>query len=173
MSGGGVLQYRRGRRRGFERVRQHTIGSCEAAVGTSRQRKALSSPRENPYSAIRKVLARQADKSSASVVEIVVGSKQVALGTIVRADGWIITKASMLRTDAECRLTDGRRLSAELRHVDHEHDLAFLKVDAENLPVTTFAAAGNIKVGVIVAAVLPGELPRCGIVSVETAPRSR
>jgi serine protease Do len=117
---------------------------------------------------IRKALAPQADKSSASVVEIVVGSKQVALGTIVRADGWIITKASELTADAKCKLTDGRLLSAELQHVAHEHDLAFLKVDAENLPMTLFPVAQNIKAGAIVAAVLPGELPRCGVVSVET-----
>ena len=125
---------------------------------------------ENPYSAIRKALAPQADKSSASVVEIVVGSKQVALGTIVRADGWIVTKASVLTADAKCKLPDGRLLNAELQHVLHEHDLAFLKVDAENLPVTTFPAAENIKAGAIVAAVLPGELPRSGVVSVETRP---
>jgi S1-C subfamily serine protease len=127
-------------------------------------------PGQSPYSAIRKALAPQADKSSASVVEIVVGSKQVALGTIVRADGWIITKASVLTADAKCRLSDGGLLNAELRHVVHEHDLAFLMVDAENLPVTTFPAAENIKAGAIVAAVLPGELPRCGVVSVETRP---
>lgn len=125
---------------------------------------------ENPHSVTRKALAPQADKSSASVVEIVVGSKQVALGTIVRADGWIVTKASVLTADANCKLPDGRLLNAELQNVLHEHDLAFLKVDAENLPVTTFPAAENIKAGAIVAAVLPGELPRCGVVSVETRP---
>lgn len=130
--------------------------------------KSFPLPGKRPHSVIRKALAPQADKSSASVVEIVVGSKQVALGTIVRADGWIITKASELTADAKCKLTDGRLLSATLKHVAREHDLAFLKVDAEDLPVTSFSAAENIKAGAIVAAVLPGKLPRCGVVSVET-----
>jgi len=130
--------------------------------------KPFPTPGKRPHSVIRKALAPQADKSSASVVEILVGSKQVALGTIVRADGWIITKASELTADAKCKLTDGRLLSAEFQHVAHEHDLAFLKVDAENLPMTLFPVAQNIKAGAIVAAVLPGELPRCGVVSVET-----
>jgi serine protease Do len=130
--------------------------------------KPFPAPGVRPHAAIQKSLAPQAEKSSASVVEIIVGSKPVALGTIVRADGWILTKASMLTADAECRLTDGRLLRAELQHVVHEHDLAFLKVDAENLPVTTFPAAENLKAGAIVAAVLPGELPQCGVVSVET-----
>jgi S1-C subfamily serine protease len=43
-----------------------------------------------------------------------------------------------------------------------------LKVDAANLPVAPFFAARQIKAGAIVAAVVPGELPRCGVVSVET-----
>jgi S1-C subfamily serine protease len=129
--------------------------------------KPFPTPGNRPYSAIRKALAPQADQSSASVVEIVVGSEQVALGTIVRVDGWVITKASTLTGDAKCKLPDGRLLSAELKHVVHEHDLAFLKVDAENLPATTFPAADNIKAGMIVAAVLPGNLARCGVVSVE------
>lgn len=130
--------------------------------------KPFPAPGKRPHSVIRNALAPQADKSSASVVEIVVGSEQVALGTIVRADGWIITKASKLTGDAKCKLTDGRLLSAELQHVACEQDLAFLKVDAEDLPVTTFPAAENVKAGMIIAAVLPGKPPRCGVVSVET-----
>lgn len=125
-------------------------------------------PGKRPHAPIRKALSPQADKSSASVVEIVVGTEQVALGTIVRADGWIVSKASELTGDATCKLTDGRLLRAELKHVVHEHDLALLKVDAENLPVTTFPAAENIEAGAIVAAVLPGKTLRCGIVSIET-----
>ena len=121
-----------------------------------------------PYSMIREALASQADKSSASVVEIIVDSNQVALGTIVRADGWVITKASELTGDVKCKLLDGTLLNAELRYVSHEHDLAFLKVDGENLPVTQFPVTENIKAGAIVAAVLPGKLPQCGVVSVET-----
>lgn len=132
--------------------------------------KPFPAPGKRPHAPIRKALAPQADKSSASVVEVFVGTEQVALGTIVRADGWIITKASELTGDVTCKLTDGRLLSAELKHVVHEHDLALLKADAENLPVTTFPAAEDIKAGRIVAAVLPGKPPRCGIVSVETRP---
>lgn len=132
------------------------------------QVKPFPAPGERPHSVIQKALAPQAEKSSASVVQIVVGSEQVALGTIVRADGWIITKASELKADAKCKLPDGTLLGAKLQHVVHEHDLAFLKVDAENLPVTTLPAAENIKAGAIVAAVIPGQLPQCGVVSVET-----
>lgn len=130
--------------------------------------KPFPAPGKRPHAPIRKALASQADKNSASVVEIVVGAEQVALGTIVRADGWIVTKASKLTGDTKCKLTDGRLLGAELKHVVHEHDLALLKAEAENLPVTSFPAAGTIKVGGILAAVLPGEPTQCGVVSVET-----
>jgi len=167
MSGGGVFDSQGhyvGVFQGWEATRSEV---AKAQWRHLAQVKPFPAPGEPPHAVIQKALPLQAERLAASVVEIVVGSEQVALGTIVRADGWLITKASVLTADAKCKLPDGTLLSAKLQHVVHEHDLAFLKVDAENLPVAMFPAAENIKAGAIVAAVLPGQLPPCGVVSVE------
>src|SRR5262245_30643933 len=58
----------------------------------------------------------------------------VALGTIVAADGWIVTKASQLRGNITCTLKDGRSFNARLVGVHEPYDLAMLKVDANGLP---------------------------------------
>jgi serine protease Do len=79
------------------------------------------------------------------VVRIKCNADDVALGTVVGPDGWIITKASEIATiePAEiklkgkitCRLRDGRELEARVCGVHLGLDLAMLKIDAVNLPV--------------------------------------
>ena len=56
------------------------------------------------------------------------GDKPKALGTVVAAEGYILTKASELEDDLSCRLKDGRHLNAEMVGVHEEHDLALLKI---------------------------------------------
>ncbi len=66
--------------------------------------------------------------------------KQIALGTIVGSDGYVLTKNSELLTkDSElkgelmCQFADGAKLVAKVFGVHDGTDLAMLKVDAENL----------------------------------------
>ena len=58
---------------------------------------------------------------------------RVALGTVVAADGLIVTKASQLTAKLECQLADGRKLPATVVGQDEATDLALLHVDAKNL----------------------------------------
>jgi serine protease Do len=76
---------------------------------------------------------------SKSTVRVLVGGKQAALGTIVDADGFILTKASELKGSLECQLSDGRRLRAAIVGVEPNYDLAMLKIDAKSLPCVTWA----------------------------------
>jgi len=69
-----------------------------------------------------------------SVVKVMTGDKQIALGLIVGADGWIVTKASELSDSIACELSDGRRLKTSIHSVVWQHDLAVLKADAADLP---------------------------------------
>src|SRR5438552_3030368 len=47
-------------------------------------------------------------KPSQSTVRVLVGDKEVALGTVVSADGWILTKHSELRPGKiSCKLPSG------------------------------------------------------------------
>ena len=73
----------------------------------------------------------EAARKSTAVVYC--GGKQVALGTVVSADGHILTKASELTGPAECALSNGKRLKARLIGKDDKDDLALLKVDAKGL----------------------------------------
>jgi serine protease Do len=66
-------------------------------------------------------------------------SSAVAQGTIVAADGLIVTKASQLGDKPECLLADGRKLYATVVGADDATDLALLRVDAKNLTPVTWA----------------------------------
>lgn len=81
-------------------------------------------------SAFRPVVAEAREAS----VEVRQQGKRVARGGIVGPDGWIVTKASLVRGSVTCRLKDGRELDARLVGVDSELDLAMLKVAAKDLP---------------------------------------
>lgn len=67
-----------------------------------------------------------------STVRLFDGDEQVVLGTIVDADGHIVTKASELpATGITCRLADGRSLPARITGIHEQNDLAMLQVPVE------------------------------------------
>jgi serine protease Do len=68
-----------------------------------------------------------------STVKILNGNRLISLGTVVDQQGLILTKASELRGEINCSLTDGRKVSAMVVGVHQETDLALLKVEANDL----------------------------------------
>ena len=101
-----------------------------------------------------------------AVVRIQVDGHDAALGGVVGKDGWILSKASCLRGDVTCQLSDGRRLAARIVGVDRRYDLAMLKVDAAPLPVLELNRDAEITVGNWVATVGVEQDPAAvGIVS--------
>jgi len=89
--------------------------------------------------------------ASRSTVRVLCDGVQSALGTVVRSDGLILTKASELGTRIECYLADGRRLDARLLAVDGPTDLALLKVEARDLPTAVWSEADQPPVGSLLA----------------------
>src|SRR5207253_1462579 len=77
--------------------------------------------------------------------------KDAALGTIVGADGWIVTKFSELKGDWLCKLKDGRELPAKVVGVHPQYDLALLKVEAKDLSVAPWRESKEDAVGSWVA----------------------
>lgn len=75
-----------------------------------------------------------------SVVQILCGGRPVSLGTVVGADGYILTKRSELSGDPiRVRFADNRSLSARVAVVRRKNDLALLKVSApEDLKPISF-----------------------------------
>ena len=102
------------------------------------------------------------------------GDEPAALGTVISADGYILTKASELHGGARCRFKDGRELPATLVGIHDEHDLAMLKVDAGDLvPVDWKADALPALGSFLVTVGLADEPEAIGVVSATTRkPRS-
>ncbi|HUY35817.1 MAG TPA: serine protease [Pirellulales bacterium] len=100
-----------------------------------------------------------------SVVEVLDGQKSVAVGTVVGRDGQILTKASLLPEAPACRLFDGRVFPATVVKTIREHDLAILKIGAENLPFAEWSGDDNPRTGAIVAVTGAGGELAIGFVS--------
>jgi serine protease Do len=105
-----------------------------------------------------------------STVRVRCEGKDVALGTVVAADGWVITKASVLNGKAlVCRFKGGSELPARLVGVQVPYDLALLKVEGKGLAPVEWRDSKDAAVGKWVASVGPGEDPvAVGVVSVAT-----
>ena len=81
-----------------------------------------------------------------ATVQVVSGGKQVALGTIIDADGFILTKASELKRDIKCQVGD-EKFEAQVIGIHGKTDLALLKIDAEALNVIRWSESPTNEVG--------------------------
>ena len=126
-----------------------------------------------PLSEIKAAFGSFAKDFTPVVVEVFGDEQQRALGTIVRSDGRVLTKASELYGALSCRFADGQTLPAAVEKVSRDHDLAVLKVDALNLPEAEFSASNEIRPGTLVAAPVPGKPPLVGAVSHAARPIPR
>jgi serine protease Do len=106
-------------------------------------------------------------KPSDSTVRVLCDEKQVALGTVVSSDGYIVTKASELRGKIVCEFKGSRTLTARLVGSDEEFDLALLKVSATDLKPVQWVASNTAEAGDWVATPGLGAKPvTVGVVSV-------
>lgn len=121
-------------------------------------------------------VVKQATKST---VAILLAGKPAALGAIVGADGWVLTKASDVYRQGNdgaylpitCRLK-GKPVPATVVGIHLENDLAMLKVDAQRLDprgleAIQWSTGKDPAVGAWLATPGTGELPvAVGVVSV-------
>ena len=94
----------------------------------------------------------------------------VAFATGVRADGWLLTKASEVSSAGElqCQIK-GAWVAAKVVRTWPDHDLALLKATAKDIPVVKWGERGALPVGTFITAAAPeGRDPvAIGIVSVQ------
>jgi serine protease Do len=112
-------------------------------------------------------------KANESTVQIRGDDKDIALGTIVFADGFILTKASELRGALSVRLYDGSEYEAKVVGKHRATDLALLRVDVKDLKPVTFVDSKKMVTGNWLAAPGPttseaDAVAGVGIVSVIT-----
>jgi serine protease Do len=113
--------------------------------------------------AFKNVVARPSE----STVRVLCDDKEAALGTIVSADGWIVTKASLLRGKVTCKVKGGKALTAKIVGVEEDNDLAMLKVEASGLKPIEWRAAKSADVGDFLAAPGVTDTPvAVGVISV-------
>jgi serine protease Do len=143
-----------------------TVLALLPAVPAQAQKdKAISKGSPKVLAAFHDVVA----KPSESTVRIRCDGKDVALGTIISADGWILTKASELKDNLVCKLKDGREFEARVVGVQDKFDLAMLKIEVSDLKPVEWAASKVAPVGNWVASPGLGETPvAIGVVSVGT-----
>jgi serine protease Do len=109
-----------------------------------------------------RVIAAIADavaKPSYSAVRIRVQDKDVALGTVIEANGYILTKASEIKGQPTVRFKDGRELKGRVLAVHPQYDLALMKVDATGLEPAEFRDSKEDGVGAWVASAGPSDEP--------------
>lgn len=125
-------------------------------------------PNEKSHDSIKAAFAEISTPASDKTALIFAGDKPCAIGTVVAKDGYILTKASELDGDLSCRLKDGRHLNAELIGVHEEHDLAMLKIDADDLQPMEWDDEHVPTVGSwLVTAGIEDQALAIGVVSVE------
>lgn len=115
------------------------------------------------------VLSRFAPAVSASgpsTVEIIARGKVVALGTVIREDGYILTKASELNGPARVRIGD-REVMARIVNGNRANDLALLKIDVEGLAPVRWATQTPAVGSLLVVARPDGTPLAMGVVGVD------
>ncbi len=106
-----------------------------------------------------------------STVSLYSDGIQVALGTIITPDGFVVTKASELPTNTVCHLSDGRQLATDLVGLQPTYDLALLKVNAEQLKAVEWGDSNRLMPGSWLATTSQtGEPTAIGIVSSPARP---
>lgn len=108
-------------------------------------------------------------KANESTVQIRGDDKDIALGTVVYSDGFILTKASELRGSLSVRFPDGTEFGAKIVGKHRDTDLALLRVDVTGLKPVTFTDSKKARAGNWLAASGATSDPvSVGIVSVAT-----
>jgi serine protease Do len=109
-------------------------------------------------------LSKTMSSAHHSTVEILGDDKVIALGVIVDAGGWIVTKRTELPGPGGprrlvCRLAAGTKLAARVVAESREHDVALVRVSATGLPAVRWGKERGPRVGQLVASLGPDPAP--------------
>ncbi len=144
-----------------------TVGHSSVWAGERRLPEAELKDGTQVHEAFRSVVAGV----NASTVAVLVGGRQIALGVIVSPDGFILTKASDLSDDLQCRIRGRGVVPASIAGMHTRYDVALLKVELSGLPAVEWSEVRDPHVGAWLATPGMDDLPvAVGIVSVGRRP---
>lgn len=105
------------------------------------------------HTRIKSAVAPALSDVSKATVRIFSRNESLAMGTIVTANGYIVSKGSEIEKHKKliCRCYDGQQFRARIVGIVDRHDLALIKIDAKNLSYVDFDTAINPGIGAIVA----------------------
>jgi S1-C subfamily serine protease len=87
-------------------------------------------------------------RAQQSLVQVHNGRRGAGAGTILHADGLIVTNAHVVQKKSpQITLWDGRRLAGSLLAYDKQRDLAALSVEADNLPTIEMGNGRQLRAG--------------------------
>ena len=113
-----------------------------------------------------KVFSPLVESKIDSIVSITDGKKQIALGTVVDSSGLVLTKASELKGDIKCKLSDGTEIKPTIYGIDPDTDLVLLKIEKSGLATIQMEEEFLPEVGSWLATINQNESPLAvGIVS--------
>jgi len=110
-----------------------------------------------------------------ATVGLYANEKRIALGTVVGADGWIITKASQINKADFVVLADGTRHPFTIMNSSYKHDLALLKIAVDQLtPVVWDLTEPDMGAWMVTVGMSPDFVNAVGVMSAPryTVPRS-
>lgn len=113
----------------------------------------------NNHGAVKAAFRSTVAPARLATVSIVIDNKPVGLGAVVDAEGLVVTRASFLKGNIQCRISDGRSMKATVVGSSDTHDLALLKVAASDLPVVQWRTGASPPAGSLLAAVGAQENP--------------
>lgn len=97
---------------------------------------------------INEQMAAVVDQARRCLVQVHNGRQGAGAGTILHADGLIITNAHVVkRQSPKVTLFDGRTLAARLLTYDEDLDLAAVAVEARELPTVALGRRGQLRPG--------------------------
>lgn len=102
---------------------------------------------ERSHAAVTGAFRELTAASEYATTRVLCDGMQTAIGTVVRSDGMILTKASELSGKLECILSGGARLPAEVVAKRDNCDLALLHVATANLPEIRWSEASTLPIG--------------------------
>eukprot|EP00913_Durusdinium_trenchii_P028319 g26547.t1 len=107
----------------------------------------LGSDRYKNGRGVRTAFTKIVAETNLSTIAVYANGKRVAFGTVVGADGEVLTKASELKGNISCKLRDGRTVDAKLVGVSKNDDLALLHLQATGLSPIHLEKRADPKVG--------------------------
>lgn len=147
--------------------------ACAAVVSTAVAEEELSEKLFKEGQSVRRAFREVVADARQYTVQLTSNGKTAAYGLILESDGWVLTKASSVSGLLKCRLPDGRVVSGFVVAEHPDHDLALVKIDAEELATVVWTdkspaagawlattGIGPLPVGVGILSVGPRAIPR-------------